>query len=55
MSLNQKQKEQIIRGAGDLLKAFIRGGKKRQDRSGHMNGIPQAPVKKPGCGGCGGK
>jgi len=54
MAMNKKQKEKIIRGAGDLLKAFVRGSqqKKRQDRSGQVSGLPQQPSTKPGCGGC---
>lgn len=52
MSLNKKQKEKIIRGIGDLAKAFARGSKKKQDRSGQVSGLPQQPTRKPGCGGC---
>jgi len=52
MAMTKKQKEKIIRGAGDILKAFVRGSQqKKQDRSGQVSGLPQQPGK-PNCGGC---
>lgn len=51
MALTKKQKEKVIRGGADILKALIRGSKKKPAK-GNISGIPQTDPKKPGCGGC---
>ena len=44
--------QEILEGAGKLLKALIKGGSRKKRPSPGFTGI-NPPPPKPGCGGCG--